>query len=145
MKYNLTITIIDYLYAIELIQSSIPIKAQIAVYTGMHRLGLDYKNITQIKELLHSNLDITGIYSHLCVADSDKPEDEKFTRKQIERFNNVINNLSCEHKNLKFHLQSSFGLLNYSDLKYDYVRVGINQDIERFFDLNIIKAGGCAV
>lgn len=39
------------------------------------------------------NLIINGIYTHLCVADSQDEKDILFTRQQIARFYKVVNRL----------------------------------------------------
>ena len=49
-----------------------------------------------------------------------------FTRKQIDSFYRLANALENDGVHLpKLHMQSSYGLLNYPDLRCDYVRAGI--------------------
>lgn len=67
-------------------------------------------------------------YLHAFVAagDSLNPEDDDFTQKQISRFYSALSILESDGINPgKVHVQSSYGLLNYPELKCDYVRVGI--------------------
>lgn len=128
IKYDLIQTVVDEEYAKELLMLPFGsnIKVHLKINTGMNRIGIDYRNINFIKYLYKSSLNILGIYSHLCVSDSSKEDDIVFTDLQIERFNNLISELKRSNINPgKIHLQSSYGILNYNSLKFDYVRVGI--------------------
>lgn len=70
--------------------------------------------------------DVRGIYTHLCAADSLEEEDVCFTRQQIADFYGVLKRLKKEGIRIpKIHIQSSYGLLNYPELKCSYVRAGI--------------------
>ena len=73
------------------------------------------------------NLKVDGMFTHLCCCESLEPEDVAFTKNQICRFYALIDYLK-EHKVPipKLHIQSSYGLLNYPELKCDYVREGIS-------------------
>ena len=126
-KYDLTQTLIDYIYAKELNSKKEKIKCHLKIETGMNRLGIVYNNLSELQNVFNlPNLEITGIYSHLCCADSRKKSDLKYTEQQIKNFNFAITKLKeAQIKIPKIHLQSSYGLLNYSSLKYDYVRIGI--------------------
>ena len=69
---------------------------------------------------------VSGIYTHLCAADSSDEKDICFTNMQIESFYKMIRRLKERGITIpKIHIQSSYGLLNYPRLKCDYVRVGI--------------------
>lgn len=126
-EYDLTQTIIDYEYAYLLNECGLNIKVHIKIDTGMHRLGEHFENITKIIRILSfKNIVVKGVFSHLCVSDSFNKKDIEFTKLQINHFNNIVKVLKENgYLNLKFHLQGSYGVLNYPDLKYDYVRVGI--------------------
>lgn len=125
-QYHLTQTLVSYEYALELNQQKIPVDVHIAVDTGMHRLGsVDISNIRQMYKMEY--LHVTGIFSHLCVCDSSHREDVEYTKHQIDIFKNMISQLEKEGYSLgKIHLQSSYGLLNYTHLNFDYVRIGIS-------------------
>lgn len=100
-KYNLTQTLIDYDYAYRLNTQRCKVKVHIKLDTGMHRLGFDVctdksagkemRNIFNV--FFMESLMITGIFTHLCVADSLAQEDVLFTRRQIAIFYKVINRL----------------------------------------------------
>ena len=129
IDYDLIQTIVDEEYAEKILNLSYnkKIKVHIKVNTGMNRIGINYKNINFIKELYLSNkIDVLGIFSHLSVSDSNDQEDIDFTKMQISRFNDLIKKLKTDMIDVgKTHLQSSYGILNYPELEYDYVRPGI--------------------
>lgn len=126
-RYHLTQAVIDLKYAQLLEAETWDIDVHLKIDTGMHRLGFaidDYESIEQIYN--YQYLHVKGIFSHLCVCDSDRLKDIAFTKKQIDNFNNFINNLKQEGKNVgKIHLQSSYGLINYPEINCDYARIGI--------------------
>ena len=131
-KYDLAQTLIDYAYACRLNEQGCRVKVHVKVDTGMHRLGFDagHHSNTHIKEILDvfamEHFDVKGIYTHLCVADSLEEEDVLFTRQQIADFYGVLKRLKKEGIRIpKIHIQSSYGLLNYPELKCSYVRAGI--------------------
>lgn len=127
IQYNLTQTIIDYDYAKRLNDYGHSIKVHIKIDTGMHRMGENANKVEKIIKIFQfDNLEVCGIYTHLCVADSRDKEDIMFTERQIKSFYSLLDNL--ENNNIilpKVHIQSSYGLLNYPELHCDYVRLGI--------------------
>lgn len=127
MQYDLTQTIADFSHAKELAQTNIPIKVEIKIDTGMHRLGITPEHTKEIASLFSiPTFLISGMYTHLCVADSQTPEDIAFSQKQIESFQFLTNSLKAAGISLPpLHVQSSYGILNYPCLKYQFARVGI--------------------
>lgn len=129
IKYNLIQTIIDFPYAQKI--NSLKLKNKVNVHlkinTGLNRIGENYNNIDNfIKMFNMSNLSILGCFSHLGVADSLDFDDVEFTKKQISNFDYCINKLKDAGYNpRKLHIQNTYGTLNYSNLRYDYVRIGI--------------------
>ncbi len=126
-RYDLTQTLIDYSYSRHLNGRGCDVKVHIKIDTGMHRLGFGTEDE---ERLLHTfnmrRLHVCGIYTHLCVADSQKEADIRFTDRQIHRFYGLLERLEQRGVKLpKIHLQSSYGLLNYPGLPCDYVRAGI--------------------
>lgn len=126
-KYNLTQSLIDYEYAVSLNRQGYRLKAHIKTDTGMHRLGFDAEDAESIATAFSmKNIIVTGIYTHLCVADSVKESDSLYTSMQIELFRSLLEKLKKRGIKIpKVHIQSSYGLLNYPELKCDYVRAGI--------------------
>lgn len=126
-KYDLTQTLIDYDYACALNSQGIGIKAHIKIDTGMHRLGLPWNEPDMAGRLFQMpNLKICGMYTHLSCSQSRRAEDISFTEEQISRFYGLTDALKSRNIRIPgLHVQSSYGLLNYPDLKCDYARIGI--------------------
>lgn len=126
-KYDLTQTVLDYHYGKILHESGKTIKVHIKIDTGMYRLGEPYDHIHEIKKMFQfQNLVIEGMYTHLCVADSLQKEDIAFTKEQVKRFSQLVKVLQTEGYSIpKTHIQSSYGVLNYPELRCSYARVGI--------------------
>lgn len=126
-KYGLMQTVVSFEYAQALNQQNISVKVHIKIDTGMHRLGVPYDNFSEIKKVFAMrNLNVCGIYTHLCCSDNLLPDDIAFTEEQVNRFYRLIelmknNNIPVP----KLHMQSSYGLLNYPNLQCDYARIGI--------------------
>ncbi len=129
IQYDLIQTVVDENHAKEIADLSFgkQVKVHLKINTGMNRIGISYQNYSFIKNLyLHQEMKILGIFSHLCVSDSDKNEDILFSQKQIEHFNNLITSLKKDGIDVgKTHLQSSYGIINYPEVEYDYVRPGL--------------------
>jgi len=127
-KYRLTQTLIDYPYAMLLNEQGCKVSAHIKIDTGMHRLGFDasdHEHVIDVFNMKHIN--VTGIYTHLCASDSLSPEDIMFTEIQIKRFYQLVDIIeNSGYKCPKIHIQSSYGYLNYPELKCDFVRAGIS-------------------
>lgn len=126
-KYDLTQTLIDYYYALDLNNQRYNVKTHIKIDTGMHRLGFDVMNTKQIMAVfVMRHISVCGIYTHLCACDSQEETDISFTNMQIERFYTMLHRLEKRGIRIpKTHLQSSYGLMNYPELKCDYARIGI--------------------
>ncbi len=131
VKYNLIQTITSYEYLLDLDNISLSqksvIRCHIKIDTGMGRVGFFYNDIKKIKESYEkNNLKIEGIYSHLSSSESLEIEDVLYTKKQIDRFDKVLESLKKLDINCYgSHLQNTGGLINYSYLSYDFVRAGI--------------------
>jgi len=125
-KYNLTQTIFNYEYALQL-KAFPKTMVHIKIDTGMNRLGISAQQIDQILKIYQMpHLIIRGTYSHLACSDSLRKEDIAFTKHQIEVFNKTLDTIrkyGFDPKNT--HLQSTYGLFNYPELSYDYVRIGL--------------------
>lgn len=126
-KYDLTQTLIDYPYSRRLNRQGCDVKVHIKIDTGMHRLGFGTEDIEKIIHAFKMRyIRVCGIYTHLCVSDSHKEEDIRFTNMQIGSFYGLVQKLRQKGITVpKIHIQSSYGLLNYPELQCDYVRAGI--------------------
>ena len=130
-EFNVTQTVFSLEYAKKLnekaVENSVTVNCHIKLDTGMGRIGFNCDNLEEIVSAYNlSNLNVTGIFSHLSSADDLSRTGKSYTLNQAERFNKTIADL--ENKNVIFktkHLQNSAGILNYKDFKYDMVRAGI--------------------
>lgn len=126
-KYDLMQTVVSFEHACALDKQNVPVKVHIKIDTGMHRLGIPFDNFAEVKQVFAMrNLKVSGIYTHLCCPDSLLPDDIAFTNEQISRFYRLTDILKQSNIPVpKLHIQSSYGLLNYPDVKCDYARIGI--------------------
>ena len=105
---------------------------QIAVDTGMHRLGLPWNDPDTLAAVFAlPGLRVTGVFSHLCVSDSAGPAGRAFTQEQARRFSSAVDALRARGLDPgAVHLQASYGVWNADAFaacapRCDYARVGI--------------------
>jgi alanine racemase len=126
-EFDATQTIIDENYARSAAKIQPKIKVQFAIDTGMKRIGLNADNPDYCAQIIRKYaeiFEITGIFSHLCVADSVNADDIKFTKKQIAKFLTVAEKVKDLH--LPFiHCLNSVGGLCYEAKDTNLVRLGI--------------------
>lgn len=112
---NLTQAIVSEEYAIALVNTGYCIKCQFAIDTGMNRVGISSNNAAMAADIIRryaGKLDITGIFTHLSVADSITDEDHRYTKLQLQRFKAVTDEVS--DLNLPYvHCYNSAGGLFY--------------------------------
>lgn len=127
VDFDLIQTVIDYDYGMLLNSANRNLKVHIKIDTGMHRLGEKVDEVDKISSLFQlENLKVCGIYTHLCVAESSYKDDICFTNQQVEAFYKLLKKLELTGITLpKTHIQSSYGVLNYPNIKGDYARIGI--------------------
>lgn len=125
--YDITQAVISKEYADKIVESKLPIKCQIALDTGMNRIGIkteDYEYCEKIIRKYNEKLNVTGLFTHLCVADTDRQDDVEFTKRQLEKFENIVNRTL----DLKFsynHCLNSAAGLKYKTNASCLVRLGI--------------------
>ncbi len=126
-QYSLTQTVLDRAYAETLNTSDGETLAQVAIDTGMHRLGLPWDDLDQLTAVLSlPNFHVTGAFTHLCADTTMSPGDKAFTKEQGKRFSLAVDGLKKRGYSLPaVHILASYGLLNYPELGGDYARVGI--------------------
>lgn len=103
------------------------IKVHISVDTGMHRIGFGADAADAIEAFYRSNdMEITGIYSHMCAADSADEDDMRFSRSQGEAFKGLIDALRFRGVHVgTAHLLGSYASVNYPEYAFDSVRLGV--------------------
>ena len=95
-------------------------KIHVKIDTGMNRIGIGYDEAVEfIKKVQRCDfLDFRGIFTHLAAA-----EERNETQVQIDRWNNIINNIDTA--GLLLHIQNTVGTMCYNIPKANMRRVGI--------------------
>ena len=113
------------------LEQGVKMRGHVKVDTGMSRLGVvtqehDY-HIDEVKAIYQMPaLQVEGIFSHFSVSDELDEDNKAYTDKQVELYNRVLQDLKEAGINPGIkHLQNSYGILNYPELEYDYVRPGL--------------------
>jgi len=129
VEYQLTPTIFSQQALerlINTIDNSQPLSISIKIDTGMHRLGFDATEITELIKTLNANsfLKVESIFSHLVAAEN--PNEDEFTQYQIIQFKNITDNIS-NHLNypIEKHILNSNGIVRFNTAQMDMVRLGI--------------------
>ena len=89
---DLSQAIVSEEYAEALSQTGQRVKCQFAIDTGMNRIGLDGDNTSSCEEIIRKYSDsliVEGLFTHLCVADTDSEDAKVFTYSQIRKFKAV--------------------------------------------------------
>jgi len=111
---------------INTVDNSQPLAISIKIDTGMHRLGFDSTEISELVKTLQENpfLKVESIFSHLVAAEN--PAEDEFTQHQIRLFKKIANSIS---KNLGYtidlHILNSNGIVRFNADQMDMVRLGI--------------------
>lgn len=98
----------------------------IKIDTGMHRLGFNFEQMTQLGLFLKDNpfVEVKSIFSHFVA--SDDLSEEEFTRKQAEELKKCYESLIAEISYTPFlHICNTTGIINYPEYQFDAVRIGI--------------------
>jgi alanine racemase len=94
--------------------------------TGMNRLGFKPGEVDEMIKLLtnKSHLKVHSVFSHLAAA--DEPEQDGFTREQINRFKTESERIieALGYPVLR-HILNSAGIERFPDAQFDMVRLGI--------------------
>lgn len=127
VRWRLTQTVVDEAHGRTLNDAGVPLQVHLALDTGMHRLGIPTEETESLSRLYRmKNLKISGIFSHLCVADSLTQEDRYYINKQLKRFYCAVDWLRDNGYNPgKIHIQASGGILNLPPQLCSYARAGI--------------------
>lgn len=126
ITYDVTQALLSEDYADRLASTNLPIKCEFAIDTGMRRIGLDADDPDECERLIRqyysSNLQLDGLFTHLCVADT--PEQNEFTEKQIRLFETVCNRVKDLNLPYCHCMNSAGGLWHHTDIS-SFSRLGI--------------------
>lgn len=126
LEYDITQAIISEQYAQELLSTNLKVKCQIAIDSGMNRIGLNAENVDLCEHLIrkcYEKLNLNGIFTHLCVADNNDLDSIKYTKEQIERFNVIAERIQDLQLKYIHYANSATGLWHRNDK--NLVRLGI--------------------
>lgn len=101
-----------------------PYLVHIEIDTGMTRTGFSLDQAKEVIQTIASSprVKIDGIFSHFPLADADG----LFTKRQIERFKEIIDDLRPTTVNIgSVHLANSSGIFKWPDSHHNLVRPGI--------------------
>lgn len=95
--------------------------------TGMHRLGFEKNELHDLIDLLNTNnkcIQIKSVFTHL--VSSEDPQNDDFTKHQLEVFDSICKTLEVETKQ-KFlrHSLNTAGISRFPNAQSDMVRLGI--------------------
>lgn len=126
-EYDITQAVPDEFYAEKLSKIDSDIKVHFVLDTGMNRIGIDADDAEYCEKKIREykdKLNITGIFTHLCVADSDDKPSVDFTKGQIKKFEVVAEKI--KDLNLPYiHCLNSAGGLWHNCNKSVFARLGI--------------------
>ena len=97
------------------------------VLGGTPEVGERWDCIGRIRQIYFlKNLEVEGIFTHLCAADGHRRKERAFTKKQAERFWQTVGALEREGLECRqAHLLSSYGALSYPEFGGSFARCGI--------------------
>ena len=126
-RWRLTQMVADEAHGQALAGAGGRVRVHLALDTGMRRLGVPAEDHNAIARLYRlRNLDIQGVFSHLCVSDSLEPEDGAYTRGQLALFYNTLDWMRSQGLDPgKVHIQASYGVWNLPPQPCAYARAGI--------------------
>lgn len=128
----ITYTLEPEIYNIKILRALInhlqhkPCTIHIKLDTGMHRLGFEESDMSELLSLLRANpnLRVSTVFSHL--AGADEAQHDAFSRQQVTRFTAMADAITAAigYKPIR-HILNSPGILRLTDLQLDMVRLGI--------------------
>lgn len=126
LEYDIMQTIISVEYGEAVIASGLPIRCQIAIDTGMNRIGVDAAEVVNCEAFIrrcNEKLSLEGVFTHLCVADESDEINVTFTKLQIKKFEYIVERI--EDLCLKYiHYANSVAGLRYKGIS-NLTRLGI--------------------
>lgn len=125
IKHNITQTLLSEEYAEAILNSGLKIKCQLAIDTGMNRIGIDADDVDSCEKIIREyakKLQLTGLFTHLCVADAEDFTSVIFTKDQIRKFHAITEKVQ-DLQIPNIHCMNSAGGLFYGG--GDIVRLGI--------------------
>ncbi|MYG93515.1 MAG: alanine racemase [Acidimicrobiia bacterium] len=107
-------------------KAKVSLPVHLKIDTGMARVGASAKDAVSLANAIvaHETLDLAGVWTHCAMADSP---DHPFTAQQIQRFNQIIAELTAAgHNNFCAHLANSAACMANPESRLNMVRCGIS-------------------
>ncbi|MBP1572409.1 MAG: alanine racemase [Oscillospiraceae bacterium] len=107
------------------------LRVHVAIDTGMTRIGIHSESIDEIASDMLSilsmpALSVEGMFTHLCVADSDDEGDVEYTKAQIEKLMSVVDKLKERGQTIPcVHYLNSAAGVYHDRTRSDLARLGI--------------------
>jgi alanine racemase len=124
VDYNIALTIADE-HSLDVIQNADlekPAKVHLKVDTGMGRLGLMWKEAAELAQKIAEakRMELEGVWTHFAASDD---EDKTFTLKQLENFQNFLNELrKAGIQPRLIHTANSAATVAFPESHFDLVR-----------------------
>ncbi|HNY17516.1 MAG TPA: alanine racemase [Treponemataceae bacterium] len=104
------------------------VPVHLKIDTGMGRIGCTPEDAPALARRIarDKHLKLEGIATHLAVADSNAPEDVRYTHEQIARFSSAVQAIKAEGIDPGIvHAANSGAVIAYPEAWFDMVRPGI--------------------
>ena len=126
IEYRLTPTVYrrEFLDAL-VAERPVGLPVHLLVDTGMQRVGAHPHAAASMAASIAQRspaVRLAGVYTHLAVADDDDPEHVEFTRRQLETFDSVLDQLPAT---TLVHAANSAGALAFTEARRSMIRLGI--------------------
>lgn len=103
--------------------------------TGMHRAGIEEKELDSLIDLIHHSeeIKVKSIFSHLAAAED--PDKDDFTKQQFELFDRFTSNIKQKTGEDFFrHILNTAGVFRFTEKQYEMIRPGLG-----IFGYNLIE------
>lgn len=118
VKWNLTPSVYSGEFVEALAAAGLQTGVHIKVDTGMHRVGVPSDQFLGFfADVVHSGIEIEGVFTHFPVADSDPA----FTERQIEHFDDLVAGLDVE----QVHMANTPAALLHPASNRTFSRIGL--------------------
>ena len=105
-----------------------PVDVHVKVDTGMHRVGAAPEDLPGIAAAVQGEplLRLEGVWTHLPVADGERPEDRAFTEGQLDHFDRLVADLvAAGIRAPLLHAANTAGAVAFPRSRHDVVRCGL--------------------
>ena len=126
-RWRLTQAVVSLEHARALSAAGSRIRVQLALDTGMHRLGIPAGDGEAIAEAFRlPGLKVEGVFSHLGTADSLAPGDADYARAQLDAFYGALAGMRARGLDPgSTHIQASYGIWNLPPQPCTHASAGI--------------------